>query len=80
MAVTDLQAQQSGGTVALTFTLPTKNTEGQSLAQFPDLEIYRTFALAGAAPVRAKLPESPLYTVPSALVETYLLDRDPTAV
>lgn len=80
MAVTDLQAQQSGGTVALTFTLPTKSTEGQSLAQFPGLEIYRTFAPAGTAPARVKLPESPLYTVPSALVETYLLDRDPTAV
>lgn len=80
MAVTDLQAQQSGGTVALTFTLPTKSTEGQSLAQFPDLEIYRTFAPMGTAPARAKLPESPLYTVPSALVETYLVDRDPTAV
>ncbi len=80
VAVTDLQAQQSGGTVALTFTLPTKSTEGQSLAQFPDLEIYRTFAPAGTAPGRIKLPESPLYTVPSALVETYLVDRDPTAV
>jgi hypothetical protein len=80
MAVTDLQAQQSGGAVTLTFTLPTKSTEGQSLAQFPDLEIYRSFAPAGTAPERAKLPEVPLYTVPSALVATYLVDRDPAAV
>jgi hypothetical protein len=80
MAVTDLQARQSGGTVALTFTLPARSIDGASLAQFPDLEIYRTFVPAGTAPVKVKLPETPLYTIPSALVETYLLDRDPTAV
>lgn len=79
MAVTDLQAQQSGGTVTLTFTLPARSIEGEALAQFPDLEIYQAFAPAGTAPAKVKLPETPLYTIPSALVDTYLLDRDPTA-
>lgn len=80
MAVTDLQVQQSGGTVVLTFTLPARSIDGELLTQFPDLEIYRAFAPAGTPPAKVKLPETPLYTIPSALVETYLLDRDPTAV
>ncbi len=80
MAVSDLQVQQSAGSVALTFTLPTKSTEGQSLAQFPDLEIYRGYSPAGTGPGRAQPPQRLVYTVPSALVETYLVDPDPTAV
>lgn len=80
VAVTDLQAQQSGGSVTLTFTLPTRSIDGKPLEQFPDLEFYRTYAPAGAPPGPAALPGSPVYTVPSPLVETYLVDRDATAV
>ena len=65
-AVTDLAARQAGDGVALTFTLPAKSTEGEALAEPPDVEIFRGAQKAGeAAP--------PLvYTIPGALVETYL--------
>ncbi|MGH9790779.1 MAG: fibronectin type III domain-containing protein [Candidatus Acidiferrales bacterium] len=74
--MTDLAAQQSGAKVVLTFTLPTRSTEGKSLAQFPEVEIYRGYAPAGAAPSQVRAPEQLIYTVPSALVETYLIGAD----
>ncbi|MGH9790969.1 MAG: hypothetical protein ACRD5W_07145, partial [Candidatus Acidiferrales bacterium] len=79
--MTDLAAQQSGSKVVLTFTLPTRSTEGKWLAQFPEVEIYRGYAPAGAAPAGAapsqvRAPEQLIYTVPSALVETYLIGAD----
>lgn len=76
VAVTDLSAQQSGDKVALTFTVPMRSTEGDALDEFPDLEIYRAHIPAGE---KAKEPDNLIYTVPSALVETYLLDPDPMA-
>ena len=73
VAITDLAARQSGGRVVLTFTLPTKNTDDAPLAEPPALEIYRTFLPVGTAPppdLRAEL----VYTVPSAVVETYVTE------
>jgi len=76
VAVTDLAAQQSGDKVALTFTVPLRSTEGEALDEYPDLEIYRAYTPAGEM---AREPVQLIYTIPSALVETYLLDPDPTA-
>jgi hypothetical protein len=65
-AIQDLAARQSGQNVVLTFTLPAKTTEGDAITEPPDVEIFRAFG-AGAS---AKLEQ--VYTVPSALVDTYL--------
>lgn len=78
-AVTDLAAQQSGDHVVLTFTLPQRSTEGQPLDDFPALEIYRGYVPAGASPDKLKEPERLVYTISPAVVDTYLVDRDPTA-
>jgi hypothetical protein len=73
-AVADLAARQIGESVALTFTLPRKTTTGDALETPPELEIYRAFLPAGAAVGPQALPKTPLYTVPAALVDTYLSD------
>lgn len=67
--VTDLSAQQSGDAVVLTFTLPTKSVDGQPLAEPPTIEIYRD--VEAAAPVA---PKTLAYTIPSALVDTYVVE------
>jgi hypothetical protein len=67
-AVSDLAARQVGDSVVLTFTLPAKSLEGDTLAEPPDVEILRGVPRAGEA-------EPPLvYTVPGALVDTYLTE------
>ncbi len=65
-AVADLAARQAGDGVVLTFTLPAKSIEGETLLEPPDVEIFRGAQKAGEA--------SPplIYTIPGALVETYL--------
>lgn len=73
-AVKDLAARQQGEAVVLTFTLPAKSTAGEALPEPPELEIFRASAPAGAQPDAAKWPATPLYTVPSALVDTYTAD------
>jgi len=68
-AITDLGARQVGEAVVLTFTMPQKSIEGETLAEPPDVEIYRGTPQqrpGGTEP----LPQ--VYTVPSALVDTYL--------
>lgn len=69
-AVTDLAARQQGAGVLLTFTLPTKSTEGEPLAEPPTIEMYRGSVPAGAG--QEKLSTQLILTVPSAMVETYL--------
>jgi hypothetical protein len=65
-AVADLAARQAGDAVVLTFTLPAKSIEGETLLEPPDVEIFRGAQKAGeAAPPL-------IYTIPGALVETYL--------
>jgi hypothetical protein len=72
-AVTDLAARQTGDSVVLTFTLPAQTTEGDALATQPDVEIFRAFVPAGAQPARAPLAQ--VYTIPAAVVDTYLTDQ-----
>lgn len=72
--VTDLAARQSGESVVLTFTLPDRSTEGERLAAIPQVEVYRTLLPGNALPEAGHLPVSPRYTVPAAVVDTYLQD------
>lgn len=71
-AVTDLAARQLGDGVALTFTLPQQATDGETLAAPPDIEIFRGYTPAGAS--LKKVTTRLVYTVPSALVDTYLAE------
>ncbi len=71
-AIADLAARQAGDGVVLTFTLPRKTVEGQPLAELPAIEIYRGFLPAGAGP--NKLSTQLVYTIPSAVVDTYLFE------
>lgn len=67
-AVADLAARQVGEGIVLTFTMPAKSVEGETLAEPPDVEIFRGVQRAGeAAPPL-------IYTIPGALVETYLTE------
>jgi hypothetical protein len=70
-AVKDLTARQEGERVVLSFTLPQKSSEGETLEALPDVEILR-----GNGAQTAAVPASMrhVYTIPSALVETYLRD------
>jgi hypothetical protein len=77
--VTDLAARQQGSAVILTFTLPKKSDENETLAEPPAIEIFRGERAAGAA---AKMTTQLIYTVPSTLVDTYIKEgliefRDP---
>jgi hypothetical protein len=66
-----LAAQQVGDGVVLTFTLPKETIERDRLTEPPAIEIFRGFAPAGAAPA---MPKTPVYTIPSAVVDTYLTE------
>jgi fibronectin type 3 domain-containing protein len=71
-AIRDLAARQQGSRVVLTFTLPQRRTDGETLAGPPDIEIYRGFAprsVATPAP-----PAQLTLTIPAALVDTYLTE------
>lgn len=70
--ITDLTARQSGDGVVLTFTLPRNTTEHQLLAEPPAVEIFRGAILAGAE--REKLSTRLVYTIPAALVESYVAE------
>jgi hypothetical protein len=69
--VTDLAARQQGSSVILTFTLPKKSDENETLAEPPAIEIFRGEGPASAA---AQLTTQLIYTVLSAQVSTYLQD------
>jgi uncharacterized protein len=75
-AVSDLDAHQSGDSIALTFTLPKVTTEGQPLAEPPAIEIYRTFLSPGAPAVPGKpaAPATLAYTIPPSLVDPYVVE------
>src|SRR5579863_2068684 len=77
--VVDLAARQQGSSVILTFTLPKKSDENETLAVPPSVEIFRGERESGAA---AKMTTQLIYTVPSTLVDTYMKEgliefRDP---
>jgi hypothetical protein len=71
-AVTDLAARQSGDAVVLTFTLPKNSTERQPLAESPAIEIFRALESPGEKTAPENTPRALVYTIPSALVDTYL--------
>jgi hypothetical protein len=80
--VTDLAARQQGSSVILTFTLPKKSDENEALAALPSIEIFRGERAAGTSGAAAKTTTQLIYTLPSALVDTYMKDgliefRDP---
>src|ERR1700722_6014434 len=67
--VTDLAARQQGSSVILTFTLPRKSDENETLAGPPAVEIFRCERATDAV---AKTSTQLIYTVPSTLVDTYM--------
>jgi len=70
-AITDLAAHQSGSTVLLTFSLPQKSMDRESLAEPPTIEIYRAALPPGAVPDR-KTSWRPVYTIPPERVNSYV--------
>ncbi|MBZ5659775.1 MAG: hypothetical protein LAO08_05150 [Acidobacteriia bacterium] len=69
--VADLAARQVGGETVLTFTLPTRSTDGEALAERPSVELYRA-ALAPGAAVNRKTSWELAYTVPPERVDAYV--------
>ncbi len=72
--VTDLAARQIGDKVQLSFTLPKETTEGIPLEQPPDIEIYRGYLSASAQAAGSAAKTTLTYTLPSAVVDTYLAE------
>ena len=69
-AVADLGARQQGSAVILTFTLPARSTSNENLNGLPTVEIYRGTLAAGESAKKASTHL--IYTIPAALVDTYL--------
>ncbi len=69
--VADLAAHQVGGEAVLTFTLPTRSTDKEPLAERPSIEVYRAVLAPGAAADR-KTPWALTYTIPPERVDSYL--------
>jgi hypothetical protein len=67
--VSDLSAHQMGSNVVLNFTLPTQSEDGDRLMEPPAIEIFRGERAAGGV---GKLITRLVYTLPSAVVDTYL--------
>jgi hypothetical protein len=69
--VTNLAAQQSGNSLVLRFTLPTRSTDREALPERPAIEIYRVKLPPGAAPAKSS-PWRLAYTIPSEQADRYL--------
>jgi len=69
--IADLAASQLGNEIVLTFTLPTRSTDREALAERPSIEIYRA-ALAPGATADKKTSWSLTYTIPPERVDTYV--------
>jgi hypothetical protein len=69
-AVADLATRQQGNTIILNFTLPTRSTTNADLDGPPTVEIYRGMLAAGES--EHKTNTHLVYTIPAALVDTYL--------
>jgi hypothetical protein len=69
--VTDLAARQYGNAMDLTFTLPTRATDREALAEPPTIEIYRAALPPGGVPNR-RTNWRLVYTIPSEQVNSYL--------
>jgi len=72
MAIKDLTARQAGDGVELSFTLPASSVSGEKLPAPPAVEILRGAVKSdgSADPQSLKV----VYTIPSALVESYRAD------
>lgn len=68
-AITDLSAQQSGDSVILSFTLPTRTAEGDTLPQPAQVEIFRAAETGAPTP-----PQSIVYTIPAQMVGGYVAE------
>jgi hypothetical protein len=71
VAVTDLAAHQYGDSVSLTFTLPTRSTRREALAERPAIDVYRAALPPGVAPDKQTTWRL-AYTIPSEQVDAYL--------
>ncbi len=69
VAVTDLNAQQAGDAVQLTFTLPSKTITGDKLAEPPAVEILRGILKPDGAPDNNSFRV--VYTIPGSLIDNY---------
>ena len=81
LPIPDLAARQAGSAVVLSFTLPTRSADRETLAESPSIEIYRAPLPAAVAPGR-KTPWRLVYAIPSERVDSYLRNgriefRDP---
>jgi hypothetical protein len=81
LAIADLAGRQSGSDVVLTFSIPTRSTDHESLAEAPAIEIYRAALQPGATAGRQTAWRL-VYTIPSERVNSYVRDnhfefRDP---
>ena len=70
-AVFDLAARQAGSDVVLSFTLPTRSTDREALAESPGIDIYRAALPPGTPPSR-KTSWRLIYAVPSERVDSYV--------
>src|SRR5450631_2631106 len=71
VSVTDLGARQYGNAFALTFTLPARSMDRQTLTEHPTIEIDRAALPPGASPDK-KTAWQLAYMIPSEQVDTYL--------
>lgn len=71
IAVSDLAAHQYGNAVSLTFTLPSKSTARETLAEHPTIDVYRVALMPGAKPGKQTVWRL-VYTIPSEQADAYL--------
>jgi len=69
--IADLSARQFGNAFSLTFTLPSRSTDHEALAEHPAIEIYRAELPPGGNPVKQTAWRL-AYTIPSEQVDQYL--------
>ncbi len=74
VAVSDLSARQFGNSFSLAFTLPTRSTDHEALAEHPVIEIYRAELPPGGIPVK-QTPWRLAYTIPSEQLDQYLVGQ-----
>jgi hypothetical protein len=67
----DLSVHQFGSGFSLSFTLPTKSTDHEMLAERPAIEIYRADLPPGGTPVKQSAWRL-AYAIPAAQVDQYL--------
>ena len=72
--IADLAARQSGSDVVLTFSVPAKSMDRETLAEAPSIEIYRA-ALPPGAMANPKTAWRLAYTIPPERVDSYERDR-----